>query len=134
MALCGKDSVNFVTLCRPLPYGRRAAPSKKDGRTLEKGMDAYPMPTQDNAVTSGQRSASFPSPPAPCGHPRHCSAIPSAVGTQDDKTPPRPLLCTLRPPISRTLESAYEQRPNRKFPHKPLSKPLLGGNMTHHDA
>jgi hypothetical protein len=27
-------------------------PSKEDGRTLEKGMDAYPAPTRDDAVMS----------------------------------------------------------------------------------
>jgi hypothetical protein len=40
-------NVNSVTLCRALPYGRRAASLKKDGGTLKKGMDAYPTPTQD---------------------------------------------------------------------------------------
>jgi hypothetical protein len=47
-----------------------------------------------------------PSPP-PRRHPGHYSAIPDAVGVRGDKTPPRLLLCTLQPPVSCTLESAY---------------------------
>jgi hypothetical protein len=74
--LCGKASVNSVTLYRPLPYGRRAAPSKEDSGILEKGTDIYPVPTQDNALTSDQWSVSPPSPPALCGHPHHCATIP----------------------------------------------------------
>jgi hypothetical protein len=45
-------SVSFVTLCHPLSYGRRAAPSKEDSETLEKGTDAYSALAQDNTVTS----------------------------------------------------------------------------------
>jgi hypothetical protein len=51
---CGKASVNSVTLCCPLFYGPRAAPSKEDSGTLEKGMDACLAPAQDDAVTSDQ--------------------------------------------------------------------------------
>jgi hypothetical protein len=58
--------------------------------------------------------------PLPRRHPRHCCAIPNPVGARDDKMPPRLLLCTLRPPVSRTLESAYGRRPNEKSPHSPL--------------
>jgi hypothetical protein len=43
-----------VTLCYPLSYGPSAAPSKEDGGTLEKGMDACSAVTQDNVVTSDQ--------------------------------------------------------------------------------
>jgi hypothetical protein len=49
--LCGKASVNSVTLCFPLSYGRHAAPSKRDGGTLEKETDACSVPAQDNAMT-----------------------------------------------------------------------------------
>jgi hypothetical protein len=77
--LCGKASVNSVTLCHPLPYGRRAAPLKEDGRTLEKGTDTCPTPTRDNTVTSDQWSASPPSPLALCGHPCHFATIPGPV-------------------------------------------------------
>jgi hypothetical protein len=68
-ALCGKASVNSVTLCHPLPHGRCAAPSKEDNGTLEKGTDIYPAPTRDNTVTSSQWSVSPPSPSALCSHP-----------------------------------------------------------------
>jgi hypothetical protein len=43
-----------MTLCCPLSYGPSATPSKEDGRTLERGMDACSMLTQDNVVTSDQ--------------------------------------------------------------------------------
>jgi hypothetical protein len=35
---------NLVALCHPLPYGRRTAPSKKDGRALEVKTNNYAMP------------------------------------------------------------------------------------------
>jgi hypothetical protein len=54
-----------------------------------------------------------PSPPSQ-HHPGHCIAIPYAVGVRSDKTPPRRLLCALRPPVSRTLELMYGRRPNEK--------------------
>jgi hypothetical protein len=78
-ALCGKASVNSVTLYHPLSYGRCAAPLKEDGGILEKGTDIYPAPTQDKAVTSDKWSASPPSPPALCGHPRRCVTIPGTA-------------------------------------------------------
>jgi hypothetical protein len=43
-------------------------------------------------------------------HPQHC-------GGTGDKTPPRRLLCTPRPPVSRTLEPMYGQRPNGRPLH-----------------
>jgi hypothetical protein len=105
MTLCGKDGVNSVTLCRPLSYGRRIAPSKEDGRTLEGGTYAYFTLAPDYAVTSGQRDASPPSPSDLCGHPRHCNAIlstavpsPMLWGVRGDKTPPRRLMCAPRLP------------------------------------
>jgi hypothetical protein len=127
--LCDKASVNSVTLCHPPPYGRRATPLKEDGRTLEKGTDTCPMPTRDNTVTLPAEPVSpvisgpvRPSPPL-CNHPRPCAAIPGAAGTQDDKTLPHPWLCTSRPSVSRTLESAYGRRLNEKFPHsRPRSR------------
>jgi hypothetical protein len=114
-ALCGKARVSSVTLCHPLSYDRRAAPSKEDGGALKGGTDACSAPAQDHAVTSDQRGASHPSPSALCGHPKHCSAIPDAVGTRGGRTPPRPPLCPVRPPVSCTLESSHERRPNRRL-------------------
>jgi hypothetical protein len=64
-----------MTLCRPLAYLFHAAPSKEDCGTLEKGMTTYPALAWDDAVTSGQRGASFvtfgPVRPSPslCRHP-----------------------------------------------------------------
>jgi hypothetical protein len=77
--LCSKASVSSATLCRPLSYGRRAAPSKEDGGTLERGTDAYPALAQDHAVTSDQWSGSPLSPSARYGHPRRHDAIPSTA-------------------------------------------------------
>jgi hypothetical protein len=53
-ALCGKARVAYETLCHPLSYGRRAAPSKEDGGALEGGTDACSTLTQDHVVTSDQ--------------------------------------------------------------------------------
>jgi hypothetical protein len=43
-----------LTLCCPLSYGLRAAPSKEDDGTLEKGTDTRLAPAQDDAVMSDQ--------------------------------------------------------------------------------
>jgi hypothetical protein len=52
------------------------------------------------------------------------------VRVRDDKTPIRLLLCTLRPPVSRTLESAYGRRPNGKSPHShPRSRSWAGTGL-----
>jgi hypothetical protein len=51
-------------------------------------------------------------------HLGHYIAIPNAVGVRDDKTQPRQLLCTLRPPISRSLESAYRRRLHGRLPRR----------------
>jgi hypothetical protein len=138
--LCSKASVNSVTLCHPPPYGRRAAPSKEDGETLEKGTGTCPTPTRDDAVTSDQRSASP-------HHLRPCSAIPAAVqpsralcshpqrhgnpGRQDVATPVAVHLTTFRQPHPRV---SVRMATKQEISTKPPSKPLLGGNMTRHDA
>jgi hypothetical protein len=77
--LCGVVSNNPVALCHPLPYGRRAAPSKKDGRALEGETYDYSTPAQDYAVTSDQWERSPPSPSALCDHPHHRDAIPATT-------------------------------------------------------
>jgi hypothetical protein len=51
-------------------------------------------------------------------HPGRCNTIPYAVEVRDDKMPPRLLLCAFRPPVNRTLESAYGRRPGKKLPHR----------------
>jgi hypothetical protein len=68
-----------VALYHPLPYGRRTAPSKKDGRTLEGKTHDYSTPVRDDAVMSGQWEWSPPSPSALCDHPRHRDAIPATA-------------------------------------------------------
>jgi hypothetical protein len=44
--LCSMASNNPVALCHPLPYGRCAAPSKKDSGALEGKTDEYGTPAQ----------------------------------------------------------------------------------------
>jgi hypothetical protein len=63
-------------------------------------------------------------------HPEHCSTIPGAVGTKDDKTSPRPPLCDLRPSVSPTLELTYARRPNEKLSRcNPRSRPWTGTGL-----
>jgi hypothetical protein len=54
-------------------------------RALEGGpaepSNAFPVTTQDYAVTSGRRERSSPSLLDLCGHPRHCSATPGTAMT-----------------------------------------------------
>jgi hypothetical protein len=96
----------------PHPRKRTTEPSKRRQTTM-------PHPRNDNVVTSGRRDRSLPSPSALCGHPRypqrhpgHCITITNTVGGRGDKTPPRRLLCALRPLVSRTLEPMYRRQPN----------------------
>jgi hypothetical protein len=134
-------SNNLVALCHPLPYGRRTAPSKKDGGALEGKMNDYAAPAQGQhrdvrpagPVTSVTIGPVRPSPPSQ-HHPGHCIPISYTVGRRGDKMPPRRLLCALRPPISRTLEPMYRQRPNERPRHPPPSKTLLDRYRARHDA
>jgi hypothetical protein len=100
--------------------GRRTAePSKGDGRLLH----ACPGLRRDvrpaGPVTSIVVGPVRPS-PSSHHHPRHCITIPYVVGVRSNKTPPRQLLCALRPPVSRTLESAYGRRLHRRLQHTTL--------------
>jgi hypothetical protein len=79
--LCGGVSNNPMALCHPLPYGRRAAPSKKDDGALEGKTSDYSALAQDCAVTSSQWGWSPPSPSALCDYPRHRDAIPATAPT-----------------------------------------------------
>jgi hypothetical protein len=54
-------------------------PSKEDDGTIEKGTDVNPAPARDGAMTLDQWSASPPSPPPLCGHPRRCATIPGTA-------------------------------------------------------
>jgi hypothetical protein len=100
---------------RTLERGRRN-PRKGDGRLFHarpgRRCDARPA-RRVSSVTIGPVR---PSPP-PQHHPKHCSAIPDAMGVRGDKTPPSRLLCALRPPVNCTLESAYGRQLNEKFLH-----------------
>jgi hypothetical protein len=108
------------TLVRParhtLERGRRN-PQKGDGRPTR----AHPGRCRDVGPVKRILSVTIgpvrPS-PLPRRHPGHCSTIPDAVGLRDDKMLPRLLLCTLRPPVNRTLESAYRRRPGKKISHR----------------
>jgi hypothetical protein len=123
LALCGKASVNSVALCRPLSYRHHIAPLERGQWNPRKGYGRLPRARSGwrrdagsvecvSSVTSGPVR---PSPPL-CHHPRHCSVIPGTVEARDDETPPRPLLCILRPSVSRALELAFGRRPNKKLP------------------
>jgi hypothetical protein len=74
-----------AALYHPLPYGRRTAPSKKDGRTLEGMTRNYSAPARDGAVTSGQGERSPPSSLALCDRPLRRNTIPATA-------PPYPTL------------------------------------------
>jgi hypothetical protein len=114
---------------RTLERGRRN-PRKGDGRLSRarpgRHRDVGPV-RRVSSVTIGPVRPS----PLPRRHPGHYSTIPDVVRVRDNKTPPRLLLCTLRPPVSRTLESAYTQRPNGKSPHShPRSRSSTGTGPT----
>jgi hypothetical protein len=95
--LCGMVSNNPVALCHPLPYGRRATPSRKDGGALEGKVNSYATPVQEQrrdarptgSVTSVAISPMRPSPLSPTPsrplhhHPQCCGS----VRRQDAATP-----------------------------------------------
>jgi hypothetical protein len=133
-------SVNSVTLCHPLPYGRRAAPSKEDDRALEKGTDICHAPTRDNTVTSNQWSASPPSLSALYSHPHRCATIPCAAtpsltlwepGTTRHRHAAAVHLTALRQLHPRV---SVRTATKREAPTQPPSKPFLGGYRTRHDV
>jgi hypothetical protein len=139
--LCSVVSNNPVALCHPLPYGRRTAPSKKDGRAHEGETHDYSTPAQDYAVTSGQWEQSPPSSSTPCDHPRHHDAIP--VTASPSLTPWKRAAighrhaghCASYDPTSmahpRVLtRTALEQATSTP----PPLKPLLDAHRTRHDA
>jgi hypothetical protein len=118
----------------PHPRKRTVGPSK--GRRI-----TTPRPCKDNAVTSGQRDRSPPSPSTLCDHPRHpqrhlghCITIPYAVEACGDGTPPRQLLYPRtgsRQLHSRVLTRAVAEQETST---PPPSKPLLDAHRTRHDA
>jgi hypothetical protein len=109
----------LATLVRPerctLERGRQNL-QKRDGHLFRacpgQRRDVRPV-RRVSSVTIGPVR---PSPP-PRHHPRHCGAIPDAMGVRGDKTLPRLLLCALRPPVSCTLDLAYGRRLNGRLLH-----------------
>jgi hypothetical protein len=97
----------------PHPRKRTAEPSKR-GRTP--GLGQRRDVGLVRRVSSVTISPVRPSPP-PRRHPGHYNAILNAMGVRGDKTPPRQLLCAVRPPVSCTLELAYGRRLNGRFQH-----------------
>jgi hypothetical protein len=111
----------------PHPRKRTVEPSKGRRTTT-------PRSCKDNAVTSGRRDWSPPSPSALCDHPRrpqrhpgHCIAIPDAVEACGDRTPPRQPLCLVRPHVNGTLD------PSRGWPsnEQPLRHHPRSHSWTH---
>jgi hypothetical protein len=134
-------SNNLVALCHPLPYGRCAAPSKKDNRALEGKTNDHAAPTQGQCrdvepagpVTPVAISPVRPSPPSPTPsrplhhRPRRCGS----VRRRDAATPaimPRTTSRRWRP---RVLTRAATKQAT---PTPPPSKPLLDAHRTCHDA
>jgi hypothetical protein len=135
-------SDNPVALCHPLPYVRRATPSKEDGGALEGRTDDYSTPAQDYAVTSGRRDRSPPLPSVLCSHPRrpqhypgHCITISYTVGggtrRQDAASPVVVLSAASRQPHPRANVRTTTER---EVSTPPPSKPLLDGYRTRHDV
>jgi hypothetical protein len=135
--LCGKASVNSVTLCHPLPYRHHVAPLERGRWNPRKGYGRLPrarsgqrrdvgLVERVSSITSGPV---WPSPPL-CRHPRHYSIIPDTVGAWDDGTPSCPPLHFLLPFVSPTLERAYRREPNKKLSHHhPRSRPWVGTGL-----
>jgi hypothetical protein len=134
-------SNNPVALCHPLPYGRRAAPSRKDGRALEGKVNSYAVPVQGRrrdarpagSVTSVSIDPVRPFPPSPTPsrplhrHPR-CRR---SVRRRDTATPaivPRTASCQRHPRV--LTRAVVEQGTSTP----PPSKTLLGARMTRYDA
>jgi hypothetical protein len=129
-----------ATLYHLLPYGRRTAPSKKDGGTLEGKTYDYSTPARDDTVTSGQWERSPPSPSALCDHPRHRDAIPATAS-------PYPTLwkhavkghrhashCASYGLMSTAPSSPHADSPQTSNLYATPSKPLLDTHKTRHDA
>jgi hypothetical protein len=98
-------------------------PVRPTRRTLERGrlLHAHTGLRRDVGPTGPVTSVAL----VLCGHPRrpqrhpgHCITISYTVGGRGDKTPPRRLLCSLRPPVSRILEPMYGRRLNEKSLHR----------------
>jgi hypothetical protein len=130
-----------VALCRPLPYGQRAAPSKEDDGALEEKTDDYATPRTGQRrdvglagpVTSVAIGLVRLSPPSPTPsralhrYPQHCGGM----RRQDTAT-----LAAVRPAASwQPHPRAHVQATTKRVtPTTPPSKPLLDGYRARHDA
>jgi hypothetical protein len=107
---------------RTLEKGRRS-PRREDGRLLHAHTGLRRDVRPVGAVTSVAIGPVRPPPPSR-RHPGHCTNIPDAVEACGDRTPPRQLLCLVRPHVNGTLESSHGRPPNRRPLHRhPRSRP-----------
>jgi hypothetical protein len=109
------------------PHPRKGTAEPSKGRRT-----TTPRPCKDNAVTSGRRDRSPPSPSALCDHPRHpqrhlghCITIPDAVEACGDGTPPRQLLYPRTTSRQRHPRVLTRTTIEQATPTLPPSKPLL---------
>jgi hypothetical protein len=119
-----------MTLYRLLSYLPHVAPSKVDGKTLERGTVTYSAPARDGAVTKGRRGTSSLS-SQPCAaspalqrHPQHCRN----PGRQDIATPTAVRPPDFRQPSPRTgVQTATKQKLQHYYPR---SRPWTGTRFT----
>jgi hypothetical protein len=97
---------------RSLEEGRRS-PRREDEQLLRARTGLRRDVKPVGAVTSIAIGPVRPSPPSR-RHPGHCTNIPDAVGACGNRTPPRRLLCSVRPHVNDVLESSRGRPSNRR--------------------
>jgi hypothetical protein len=141
VALCGMASNNLVALCHPLPYGRRAAPSKKDSGALEGKTNDHAAPTQGQRrdvgpagpVTPVAICPVRPSPPPPTpSRPLHHR--PRRYGSMRRQDPATPATVPRTASRRRCPQVLTRAATKQATPTPPPSKPLLDAHRTRHDA
>jgi hypothetical protein len=108
-----------AALCHPLPSFFHAAPLERVRQYPREAYSRRPGDRAGRCRDAGWAKHIPPSPPAQCGHPRPCAATSDAVEPSPALWEPVPmgcrharLPCSPNSPISRTLESVYEQQPD----------------------
>jgi hypothetical protein len=128
---------HFTTLCHPLPYLLHVAPLKRGRRHLQKGYGHVLCTRRGRRRDKRPARRVFPVTSGPlrpsrslCHHPKHCSVIPSAVGTQV-ATP-----AVVQPPVFRqpSPQTGVWTVNKQEAPVLLPSKPLMDGHKTRHDA